>query len=264
MRRWIVCASGVLALAPPLAAQHREGQAAGYVSAVHGRWLVYGGGLHGQQEVRPGMTVPAGAVIAFAGEGPDSASLRVRRFEGEPLVRECSADGGCGGPLRVEAGGHGTGRARRMMEAVASLLSGHAERYLPLISRRGNEGWTPAVVALRDDGVELGPVVAGTPGPLSLRLVPLAEAGGAPLDVAWTGGSDVARVPGARPGLYRLVSLRSPPRETWVLLLPPDRAAGARAELAEAAALVRGWGPDAWVEADTFLRAYLHHLSGEP
>jgi hypothetical protein len=264
MRRQFLLAFGALVLAAPLAAQHG---AAGYVSAVQGRWVVYGGGLHGQSEVKLGMSVPAGSVIAFVGDAPGSARIVVRRFDGEALARECSVRAGCGDPLRVTAGQHGAGPVRRLMEAVAALLEGHPERYVPLISRRGAGDWTPAVVALHGDTVQLGPVLAGTPGPLSLRLVALAgdtRSTLAPLDLAWDDGAAAAVLAGVRPGLYRLVSLRSPPRETWVLLLPPDDAARAQREMAQTVALVGEWGSDAWVEADTFLRAYLQHLAGEP
>jgi hypothetical protein len=259
-RRSLAAAALLLAAAAPLRAQ----RLGGYVAAKEGHWTLYGAGI-AQREVRLGMAVPPGALLAFTGESPRSARIVVRRLDGEVVVRECTAEG-CGAPLRIGGEGREPGPAGRIVEAVAALFGHDPERYLPLMSR-GGAGWSSAVLALDGGAADLAPVLAAAPpGPLSLRLEPL-EADGAVADsfaLDWRPGAPaVASLPGARPGLYRLVSLGAPPREAWVLLRPPPRAAEDAARFREAAALAppRAGALD---ERETFLRAYLHHLSLQP
>jgi hypothetical protein len=192
----------------------------------------------------------------------------VHRFDGAIDARECSRETGCGRPLVVEPAREPEGPLHLLLERIAEVFGRRPEEYYPLMSR-GRTGWSPSVLPLYGDTVDLAPLLRAMPAEaLSLRFDPLPGQPGrviGPVDLEWQPDMPARlTAEGLAPGLYRLVSLRSPARETWILLRPADRAAADAARLSEVTETARRWGPDEAYETDAFLRACLRYLALQP
>ncbi|MEO8561316.1 MAG: hypothetical protein ABI601_04525 [bacterium] len=249
---------------------------AGYVWEARGPWfasaapatpLTKGVGLHAGDRIRPGTPLPAGSAITVI--------LR----DGRRLVRNCTADTmrACRQPLVVPSGETGKGVVARIVDAVHEQFAHEPERYASLISR-GGEAALDAVVLLRGDSVDLGPVFDPVDaGAYDLCFVPIArdstpdraaDAGACPTSARYTWNPEkpeAARIAGLRPGLYALRLSDTDRQQAWVLVSDSTHFAPTHASFARASSITDEWqGTKQGAHARSFLRAYLDYLRNNP